>query len=131
MWSRSERIKSISSSTSLIHNILITSIISFRLRKIKIVQLCSIYSIMKISQFLAVATAISSVAAMPSGPIAKRVESISEAQSKALHARQDASKSADGIVSLIMVIEDLIRNKHNAYVRVPLFTALTTPADHC
>lgn len=87
---------------------------------------------MKISQFLAIATVISSIAAIPSGPVAKRVESISETESKSLHARQEeAAEGADGIISLIFLVEDLIRNNHNAYVRVPLLIALATLANHC
>lgn len=86
---------------------------------------------MKASQLLAVAAAVGSVAAVPSGPVAKRVESISKSELQQLHARQEGAKGADGIVSLIMLIEDLIRNNHNAYVRVPLFRVFMTVAKHC
>ena len=87
---------------------------------------------MKISRFLAIATAVISIVAVPSGPVAKRVQSISKAESKALHSRQEeAAEGADGIISLIFLVEDLIRNDHNAYVCVLLFIALAILANHC
>lgn len=62
---------------------------------------------MKLSKLLAVTNAISFAVALLGIYVAKRVESVSK-ESKALYT--GGGEGADGIVSLIMLVEDLIRN---------------------
>ena len=62
---------------------------------------------MKCSKLLAVTNAISFAVALPGIYVAKRVESVSK-ESKALYI--GGGEGVDGIVSFIMLVNDLIRN---------------------